>query len=128
MPAVYEATLVPPGAVLRAGIAWMDTKLLSARLYSGSISPGGLGYKFTAPVLPNAAATLVAAFKTSTYVLHEPLVPEHPTFSVIQEAFIISVSPPRDMPTAVRASLPSMNRWAFEPSISYSGSAWPSSR
>ena len=39
----------------------MDTKLLSARLYSGSISPGGLDYKFTAPVLPNAAATLVAA-------------------------------------------------------------------
>jgi hypothetical protein len=61
-PAVYEATLVPPGAVLRAGLAWMDTKLLSARLYSGSVSPGGLGYKFTAPVLPDAAATLVAAF------------------------------------------------------------------
>jgi hypothetical protein len=62
MPAVYEATLVPPGAALRAGLAWMDTKLLSARLYSGSVSPGGLGYKFTAPVLPDAAATLVAAF------------------------------------------------------------------
>ena len=40
----------------------MDTKLLSARLYSGSLSPGGLGYKYTAPVLPGAAATLVAAF------------------------------------------------------------------
>jgi hypothetical protein len=40
----------------------MDTKLLSARLYSGSVSPGGLDYKFTAPILPNAAATLVAAF------------------------------------------------------------------
>ena len=62
MPAVYETTLVPPGAALRAGIAWMDTKLLSAQLYSGSVSPGGLGYKFTAPVLPQAAATLVAAF------------------------------------------------------------------
>jgi hypothetical protein len=62
MPAVYETTLVPPGATLRAGIAWMDTKLLSARLYSGSLSPGGLRYKFTAPVLPDAAATLVAAF------------------------------------------------------------------
>jgi hypothetical protein len=61
-PAVYEATLVPPGATLRAGVAWMDTRLLSARLYSGSGSPGGLGYKFTAPVLPDAAATLVAAF------------------------------------------------------------------
>ena len=62
LPAVYEATLLPPGARQRAGIAWMDTKLLSARLYSGSVSPGGLGYKFTAPVLPDAAATLVAAF------------------------------------------------------------------
>jgi hypothetical protein len=62
LPAVYEATLLPPGAGQRAGIAWMDTKLLSARLYSGSVSPGGLGYKFTAPVLPDAAATLVAAF------------------------------------------------------------------
>jgi hypothetical protein len=62
MPALYEATLVPPGGTLRAGVAWMDTKLLSARLYSGSVSPGGLGYKFTAPVLPNAAGTLVAAF------------------------------------------------------------------
>ena len=62
MPAIYEATLVPPGASSRAGLAWMDTKLLSARLYSGSISPGGLGYKFTAPILPGAAATLVAAF------------------------------------------------------------------
>jgi len=62
MPAVYEATLVPPGATRAAGIAWMDTKLLSARLYSGSTSPGGLGYRFTAPVLPDAAAKLVAAF------------------------------------------------------------------
>jgi hypothetical protein len=62
MPAVYETTLVPPGGALRAGIAWLDTKLLSARLYSGSVSPGGLGYKYTAPVLPGAAATLVAAF------------------------------------------------------------------
>jgi hypothetical protein len=62
MPAVYETTLVPPGGTLRAGIAWMDTKLLSARLYSGSLSPGGFGYKYTAPVQPGAAATLVAAF------------------------------------------------------------------
>jgi hypothetical protein len=61
-PAVYETTLVPPGGKLPAGIAWMDTRLLSARLYSGSVSPGGLGYKYTAPVLPQAAATLVAAF------------------------------------------------------------------
>jgi hypothetical protein len=61
-PAVYETTLVPPGATAPAGLAWMDTKLLSARLYSGSLSPGGFGYKYTAPVQPAAAATLVAAF------------------------------------------------------------------
>jgi hypothetical protein len=40
----------------------MDPNLLSARLYSGSLSPGGTGYKFTAPVEPAAADTLVAAF------------------------------------------------------------------
>lgn len=61
-PAVYETTLVPPGGTAPAGLAWMDTKLLSARLYSGSLSPGGFGYKYSAPVQPAAAATLVAAF------------------------------------------------------------------
>jgi len=62
VPAIYETTLVPPGGTSRAGIAWMDTKLLSARLYSGSLSPGGGPYRYTAPVLPGAAASLVAAF------------------------------------------------------------------
>jgi hypothetical protein len=41
IPAVYETTLVPPGGSQPAGIAWMDTHLLSALLYSGSVSPGG---------------------------------------------------------------------------------------
>ena len=40
----------------------MDTPLLSAKLYSGSISPGGGPYRFTAPVQPTQAASLVAAF------------------------------------------------------------------
>ncbi|HEX9043037.1 MAG TPA: hypothetical protein VF838_18800 [Trebonia sp.] len=40
----------------------MDTHLLSARLYSGSMSPGGGPYKYTAPVAPDAASSLVAAF------------------------------------------------------------------
>jgi hypothetical protein len=62
MAAIYETTLVPPGGTSRAGIAWMDDKLLSARLYSGSVSPGGGPYRYTAPVLPAAAASLVAAF------------------------------------------------------------------
>ena len=61
-PAVYETLLVPPGGTKRAGIAWLDTSLLSARLYSGSVSPGGGPYKYTAPVTPAAASSLVAAF------------------------------------------------------------------
>ena len=40
----------------------MDTRLLAARLYSGSISPGGGPYRYTAPVRQAQAATLVAAF------------------------------------------------------------------
>ncbi len=60
--AVYETTLVPPGGTQPAGIAWMDTRLLSARLYSGSMSPGGGPYRYTAAIQPAQAATLVAAF------------------------------------------------------------------
>lgn len=62
MPAVYETTLVPPGGYQPAGIAWMDTRLLSARLYSGSMSPGGGPWQYTAPIQPAQAASLVAAF------------------------------------------------------------------
>jgi hypothetical protein len=40
----------------------MDTRLLSARLYSGSRSPGGGPYLYTAPIEPAQAASLVAAF------------------------------------------------------------------
>jgi hypothetical protein len=40
----------------------MDTHLLSARLYSGSGSPGGGPYEFTAPIQAAQAQTLVAAF------------------------------------------------------------------
>jgi hypothetical protein len=63
VPTVYETTLVPPGGTQPAGIAWMDTHLLSARLYSGSLStPGGGPYRYTAPIAPAQARTLVAAF------------------------------------------------------------------
>ena len=62
VPAVYETTLLPPGGSQPAGIAWMDTDLLSALLYSGSTSPGGGPYHFTAPVEPAQAASLVAGF------------------------------------------------------------------
>ena len=40
----------------------MDTTLLRARLYSGSLSPGGPFWKYTAPITRSAARTLVAAF------------------------------------------------------------------
>jgi len=40
----------------------MDSHLLTARLYSGSRSPGGGPYRYTAPIQPAQAATLVAAF------------------------------------------------------------------
>ena len=60
--AVYETTLIPPDGTQPAGIAWLDTGLLAARLYSGSVSPGGGPYRYTAPVRPAQAATLVAAF------------------------------------------------------------------
>jgi len=62
VPAVYETTLRPPGGSQLAGISWMDTRLLSARLYSGSRSPGGGPYRYTAPIEPAQAASLVAAF------------------------------------------------------------------
>jgi hypothetical protein len=60
--AVYETTLVPPGGSAPVGVAWMDTHLLTARLYSGSGSPGGGPYTYTAPIGPTEATTLVAAF------------------------------------------------------------------
>ena len=62
-PVIYETTLQPPqdpGTV--AGVAWMDTKLLRPVLYSGSLSPGGYGWKYTAPVQGSAAQALVVAF------------------------------------------------------------------
>jgi hypothetical protein len=64
IPAVYE-TWVRPDAVhtsLVVGVAWMDTKLLRATLYSGSTIPGGGPYAHSAPVRPSASRSLVAAF------------------------------------------------------------------
>ena len=61
--AVYTTSIQPPdNPTTMAGVAWIDPKLLVARLYSGSLSPGGFYWKHTAPVSPTAARTLVAAF------------------------------------------------------------------
>jgi hypothetical protein len=64
LPAIYE-TMLRPSAIHTsyvAGVAWMDTKLLKATLYSGSIIPGGGPYTHTAPIAPGVATTLDAAF------------------------------------------------------------------
>jgi len=64
VPAVYATTLRPDAIHTSyvVGVAWMDTKLLRATLYSGSQIPGGGPYAYTAPISPSAAQTLVAAF------------------------------------------------------------------
>ncbi len=62
--AVYT-TFIRPDAVHTSyvvGVAWMDTKILSGQLYSGSTIPGGGPFPFTAPISAPASKTLVAAF------------------------------------------------------------------
>jgi uncharacterized protein YigE (DUF2233 family) len=64
LPAVYT-TFMRPDAVHTSvidGVAWMDTKLLSVRLYSGSYIPGGGPYKYNTPLSVSAESSLVAAF------------------------------------------------------------------
>jgi hypothetical protein len=64
IPAVYETTLRPDAVHTSyvVGVAWMDTTLLRATLYSGSQIPGGGPYLHSAPIPPAAADSLVAAF------------------------------------------------------------------
>jgi hypothetical protein len=62
--AVYTTTLRPDPVHTSyvVGVAWMDTKLLRATLYSGSLIPGGGPYRYTAPISSDAASSLVTAF------------------------------------------------------------------
>ncbi len=64
IPAIYVTTLRPDSVHTSyvAGVAWIDTKLLHASLYSGSTIPGGGPFPLSAPVKTLAARTLVAAF------------------------------------------------------------------
>ena len=64
IPAIYETTVRPDATHTSyvVGVAWMDTELLKATLYSGSQIPGGGPYPNTAPIEPAAAQSLVAAF------------------------------------------------------------------
>ncbi len=61
---VYETTLRPDAVHTSyvVGVAWMDSDLLKATLYSGSQIPGGGPFTHTAPIPPSAATGLVAAF------------------------------------------------------------------
>jgi len=64
VPAVYT-TFIRPDAIHTSyvvGVAWMDTKILSGQLYSGSQIPGGGPFPFTAPISAAASKTVVAAF------------------------------------------------------------------
>lgn len=64
VPAIFT-TSVRPDAVHTsyvAGVAWMDTRLLRAQLYSGAEIPGGGPYAYTAPITPFASRSLDAAF------------------------------------------------------------------
>jgi hypothetical protein len=64
IPTMYEA-FVRPDAVHTSyvvGVVWMDTNLLTAQLYSGSMIPGGGPYWHHAPITATRSKTLVTAF------------------------------------------------------------------
>ena len=67
VPTIYAAFL-RPNAVntsLVTGVAWMDTKLLSAQLYAGTSIPGtGQTFAAEAPITGAALTTLDAAFNS----------------------------------------------------------------
>ena len=64
-PTVYEA-FVRPDSIHTSyvvGVAWMDTMLLKAQLYSGSFIPGKGGpFAYSAPITAKNSENLVAAF------------------------------------------------------------------
>src|SRR5580698_8741894 len=66
IPTMYEA-FVRPDAVHTSyvvGVVWMDTNLLTALLYSGSMIPGGGPFWHAVPISANRSKTLVAAFNS----------------------------------------------------------------
>jgi len=66
VPAVYSTYLRPDPAhtSLLTGVAWMDTKLLKATLFSGTDVPGAPGFKDVAPPTAEQAGQLVAQFNS----------------------------------------------------------------
>jgi hypothetical protein len=66
IPTTYEA-FVRPDKVHTSyvvGVVWMDTNLLTAQLYSGSVTPGGGPFWHSAPISASRSKTLVAAFNS----------------------------------------------------------------
>jgi hypothetical protein len=66
IPTMYEA-FVRPDKVHTSyvvGVVWMDTNLLTAQLYSGSMIPGGGPFWHSAPISADRSKTLVAAFNS----------------------------------------------------------------
>jgi hypothetical protein len=63
-PSAYEAFVRPDGVHTSYvdGVLWMDTTLLSARLYSSSSIPGGGPYSDAPPLTATDSSNLVAAF------------------------------------------------------------------
>ncbi len=67
IPTMYAAFLRPNSVYtsLVTGVAWMDTKLLSTKLYAGSAIPGtGQAFPDMAPITGAALETLDAAFNS----------------------------------------------------------------
>ena len=67
VPTMYAAYLRPNAVYtsLVTGVAWMDTKLLSAQLYAGTTIPGtGQTFSPMAPIAAAASTTLDAAFNS----------------------------------------------------------------
>jgi hypothetical protein len=66
VPAVYTTYLRPDPVhtSLLTGVAWMDTKLLKATLFSGTDVPGVPGFRDVAPPTAEQASQLVAQFNS----------------------------------------------------------------
>lgn len=64
VPAAYAAYISPDTVhtSLLTGVAWMDPKLLTAKLFAGNQDPGGTGWPYMAPIPANLQPSLVAAF------------------------------------------------------------------
>src|SRR5579875_1194410 len=66
LPAVYVADIRPDTVhtSLVTGVAWMDPKLLTAKMFAGSEEPGDGPWPYASPIPPSMRRTLVATFNS----------------------------------------------------------------